>query len=195
MIAGHFGFAALVKSRERQVPLWALMLATVWLDIVFVPLLLAGIETIHPVPGVNGGYGGNLIYADWTHSLLGALFLSVIFGAVCALPWGRRCGVVLGLVTFSHWLLDLIMHRGDMPILPRNMGHLPRLGFGLWQTRAGSIVAELTLILIGAWLYARAARSVTLSAGGHRQRAIVVAWLILACGLLVLALDVTSILG
>ena len=40
MITGHFGLAAGVKSAERQVPLWALMLATVWLDILFVPLYL-----------------------------------------------------------------------------------------------------------------------------------------------------------
>ena len=40
MIAGHFGFAAMVKSRERTTPLWALMLATVWLDIIFIPLLM-----------------------------------------------------------------------------------------------------------------------------------------------------------
>ena len=74
MIAGHFGFAALVKSRERQAPLWALMLSTVWLDIVFVPLFLAGIETIELVPGTHGGYGAGIIHADYTHSLVGALF-------------------------------------------------------------------------------------------------------------------------
>jgi hypothetical protein len=51
MIAGHFGFAALIKAREPQVPLWALMLATVWLDVVFVPLYVAGIESIEEVPG------------------------------------------------------------------------------------------------------------------------------------------------
>jgi len=46
MIAGHFGLAAAVKSYARQAPLWALMLATVWLDVIFVPLFLMGIETI-----------------------------------------------------------------------------------------------------------------------------------------------------
>ena len=40
MVAGHFGFPAMVKSREKSAPLWALMLATVWLDIVFIPLIL-----------------------------------------------------------------------------------------------------------------------------------------------------------
>ena len=65
MVAGHFGFAALVKSRERTTPLWALMLATVWLDVVFVPLFLAHRETVQPV---HAGYGGLIIHADYTHS-------------------------------------------------------------------------------------------------------------------------------
>ena len=80
MIAGHFGFAAMVKSREPRVPLWSLMLATVWLDIVFIPLFVMGIETLKPVPGLPGGYGENIIYADYTHSLVGALALSLAFG-------------------------------------------------------------------------------------------------------------------
>ena len=49
MIAGHFGFAAMVKSKERSAPLWALMLATVWLDIIFTPLFVAHKETMQAV--------------------------------------------------------------------------------------------------------------------------------------------------
>ena len=98
MIAGHFGLAAGVKGRERQVPLWALMLATVWLDIVFAPLLAAGVESIGNVPGSSGGYGKAIIHADWTHSLVGALVLAALFGLVAARPWGRRAGMVLGAV-------------------------------------------------------------------------------------------------
>lgn len=58
MIAGHFGFAAGVKGREREVPLWALMLATVWLDVVFAPLLAAGVESIENVPGPAAATAG-----------------------------------------------------------------------------------------------------------------------------------------
>lgn len=49
MIAGHFGFAAIVKSRERTAPLWALMLATVWLDVIFTLLFAAHLETLQPI--------------------------------------------------------------------------------------------------------------------------------------------------
>ena len=84
--------------------------------------MAAGIETIDNPPGASGGYGKAIIHADWTHSLVGALVLAALFGLVAARPWGRRMGIVLGAVAFSHWLLDLVVHRGDMPILPGNAG-------------------------------------------------------------------------
>ena len=192
MIAGHFGFAAIVKSREPRVPLWSLMLATVWLDIVFIPLFLAGIETLTPVPGLHGGYGENIIHADYTHSLIGALILSAAFGLIFSVRWGKRCAIVLGAVSFSHWILDLLVHRHDMPILPANVGNLPRLGFGLWQVRTGSMLAELLLVVLGALCYWRAAGAVTAAAQKGRTRAIITAILIFLCGVAVLATDVTA---
>jgi hypothetical protein len=88
VIAGHFGFAAAVKSRVPRAPLWALMLATVWMDVLFVPLVVGGIETFSPLPGTAGGYGQVIIHADYTHSLVGALAIAAAFGAVAAIPWG-----------------------------------------------------------------------------------------------------------
>jgi membrane-bound metal-dependent hydrolase YbcI (DUF457 family) len=192
MIAGHFGFAAFAKSREPRVPLWCLMLATVWLDIVFVPLFLMKRETLEPVAGLQGGYGRNIIHADYTHSLLGALLLSLIFGLIFGVRWGRRCAIVLAFVSFSHWLLDLVVHRHDMPILPGNSGNLPKLGFGLWQFRTGSMLVELLLVILGAWFYWRAASVVTAAAQRGRTRALITAVLIFLCGVTVLALDVTG---
>lgn len=192
MIAGHFGFAAIVKSREPRVPLWSLMLATVWLDIVFVPLFVMKIETLKPVAGLHGGYGENIIYADYTHSLIGALILSMVLALAFGVRWGKRCVMVLAFVSFSHWLLDLIVHRHDMPILPGNLGNLPRLGFGLWQFRTCSILAELVMVILGAWCYWRAASIVTAAEQRGRTRAIITAVLIFLCGVAVLALDVTG---
>ena len=192
MIAGHFGFAAIVKSRQPQVPLWSLMLATVWLDIVFVPLFLMGIETLKPVAGLRGGYGESLIYADYTHSLVGALVLSALFGLMFSWRWGRRCAIVLAFVSFSHWLLDLVVHRRDMPILPGNWANLPRLGFGLWQVKTGSVLVELLLVILGALSYWLAARTAVAAGGKGRTRAIISAVLILLGGVAVLALDATQ---
>src|SRR5205823_10562961 len=156
MLAGHFGLAAAVKSREPQVPLWALMLSTQLLDVLFVPLYLAGIETISPIPDA-GSYGGAIIHADYTHSLVGALAISLVAMIVAMIPWGRRNGLIIGGMVFSHWVLDLIVHRGDMPILPGNAGNLPRLGLSLWSIPWLSFLVELVLVLGGAYLYYHAA--------------------------------------
>ena len=196
MIAGHFGFAAIVKSREPQVPLWSLMLACQWMDVVFVPLFALGIERIVPVAnaGPHLGYGEGVIYADYTHSLLGALCLAAGYGLVAGWRWGRRNGVVLAAVVFSHWVLDLVVHRADMPILPGNAGNLPRLGFGLWSTPAASAAVELALVVLGTCLYWRAAATVLRDAGEKNpKRATRIAVLMLVSGLMTLGLNLAGL--
>ncbi|HWX33033.1 MAG TPA: hypothetical protein VNZ53_37095 [Steroidobacteraceae bacterium] len=194
MIAGHFGFAALVKSRERQAPLWALMLATVWLDIVFVPLFVAGVETVALV-GRPGGYGAGIIHADYTHSLIGAIALSVVFGLAFGWRWGSRTAIVLGLVSFSHWVLDLLVHRADMPLFPGHDLNQFRFGIGLWRYPWTAASTELLLVVMGAWLYWLAARAISLEDDKARQRARLVSLLILIGGIVVLGLDVSGIGG
>jgi len=189
VITGHFGLAAAVKAAQPRVPLWALMLATVWLDVIFVPLFLAHIEYIDPVPGTDGGYGNGIIYADYTHSLVGAIVIAALTGLVVARWWGRRGAIVIGAVVFSHWVLDLVVHRADLPLLPGNLGDLPRLGFGLWRYPALTATIEAALILVGAVLYFRAARRT----GGSPARVATVTGLIAVVGAATLALDLAGV--
>jgi membrane-bound metal-dependent hydrolase YbcI (DUF457 family) len=190
VIVGHYGLAAGAKSIDVRAPLWSLMLATQWLDVVFIPTFLLGIETIEILP--PGGYGEVVIHADYTHSLVGALVLSAAFGAVAWWRWNRRLGVLLGAVAFSHWVLDLIVHRADMPVLPGNAGNLPLLGFGLWGKPVASILLEAVLFALGVFLYWRSARS-TQPRPGSRVRPSLVAGALLASGVIVLALDALGI--
>ncbi len=95
----------------------------------------------------------------WTHSLLGATILAAVIGAAGALRWGRRAGLVLGGVALSHWFLDLIVHRPDLPLLP-GMG--PVLGLGLWNHPGTAIALELAMVLVGSALYFRSAPRTTL---------------------------------
>jgi hypothetical protein len=191
MIAGHFGFAAMVKARERTVPLWALMLATVWLDIVFIPLLLMNVESVQPL-AAHPVYGGLIIHANVTHSLIGMLAISALLGVVFWPKWGSRVATVVGLVAASHWVLDLLMHRHDMPLLPWNYGHLPLLGMGLWAYPRVSACMELLLVLAGAQLYWNAAKDVARQAGQRTQWATISASLILLFGVAVLVMDYTA---
>jgi hypothetical protein len=203
MIAGHFGLAAAVKAGRPAIPIWTLMLATAWLDVVFVPLYLSGIETVD-----GAGYGGGVIHADYTHSLVGALVLAALFGAVASHWLGREAattgasplaggsatrnprketGLILGGVVFSHWLLDLVVHRADLPILPGNAGDLPTFGFGLWRLPAVSAVVELLMLAIGIGLYWREA------AKRDRKRARTLGLSAAAFGVVTLAADLLGV--
>jgi membrane-bound metal-dependent hydrolase YbcI (DUF457 family) len=155
MFAGHFGLAAMVKTKQPEVPLWALMLSTQLLDVFFVPLFLSGAETMEPV-GANG-YGEAIIHADYTHSLVGALVIALVAGLIAGWAWSKRSGVIIGAMVFSHWLLDLLVHRSDLPILPGNYGNLPLMGFELWEVSYVSIGLELLLIAVGSLMYFRSA--------------------------------------
>src|SRR5512138_938957 len=159
MVAGHFGLAAGIKKLAPRLPLWSLLLATFFLDVIFIFLAAGGLEKINPVDPANpNAYGGSIIQAYYTHSLVGALFLSLIAGLFAGWHWGKRGGYVIAAVVFSHWLLDLIVHRPDLPILPGNLGNLPLLGFGLWQYPVVSATVELALVIGGTWFYYQAAR-------------------------------------
>jgi membrane-bound metal-dependent hydrolase YbcI (DUF457 family) len=165
------------------------MLATVWLDVIFIVTYAAGAETIDDAPGTNGGYGDVVIHADYTHSLVGAAVIALVTGWIVTRWWGRRGGIVIGAVVFSHWILDLIVHRHDMPIFPGNVGDI-RVGFGLWKVHWAAILAEAALIAVGAFLYWRAATEVERAANARPRRANLMAVLIVLCGAAVLAVDV-----
>ena len=197
MVAGHFGLAAGVKSQVPAAPLWALMLASQWLDVFFVPLFLAGIETTDAVDPANPNvYGGSVIHAVYTHSLVGAVLLSALAGVLAWGPWGRRVGGVIAAVAFSHWLLDLLVHRADLPILPGNAGGLPLLGFGLWRVPVAAATLELVLVLGGAYLYYRRATQLPPAGaedrGEHRRRVLTASAVV--TGLMLLTL-VANLLG
>jgi hypothetical protein len=196
MIAGHFGLAAGVKAKAPHLPLWALMLATFWLDVIFIILFPFGIESLSQVDPAHPAYGGALIHAYYTHSLVGALLIAAVTGWLAGRLWGQQGGMVIGVVVFSHWLLDLLVHRPDLPILPGNAGSLPLLGFGLWEFPVISAIVELALVLGGAYLYYRRAGQLPVPAGANssdQRRRVLTAGLVTA-GLLLLVL-VSDVLG
>jgi hypothetical protein len=85
--------------------------------------------------------------------------------------WGRRNGLVIGVMVFSHWLIDFVVHRADLPILPGNAGDLPRLGLGLWQISWVVAAIELGMCLAGAWLYYHASARAAIQAERKRAKA------------------------
>jgi len=192
MFAGHFGLAAAVKATTPKIPLWALMLSTQLLDVAFVPLLLTGIETLEPVEGA-ATYGGSVIHADYSHSLVGALVLALIAGLLAWRFWGRQGGLVIGSMVMSHWVLDLLVHRPGMPLLPGNAGNFPLMGLGLWQLPWLSATIELILIVAGAILYAKSlSRYRKHGSNGKGAPAL---WAVIAMTVLLVTALATNVIG
>jgi hypothetical protein len=156
MLAGHFGVAGIVKAWRPGIPMAALLVASQVPDLVFAPLAAAGVESMAPAaPGLSG-YGSLLITAPFSHALVSNLVLAAAVGLLVHVflreRWGPDAGWVLGGVVFSHWLLDLLVHRPDMPLLPGGSGP-PLLGLGLWEVPAAAAVVEGALVAAGVLLY------------------------------------------
>jgi len=60
--------------------------------------------------------------------------------------------LLLAALVVSHWVLDLVMHRPDLPL---TVGGAERYGLGLWNSIPGTLAVELPLFLAGVFLYVR----------------------------------------
>lgn len=153
MYAGHFAAGLALKVREPRAPTWAIMIGVGFLDLLFGPFVLLGIERVTMTPGTSPGF--SLDHIDWSHSLLMAIGWSVLFAAAF-LRRGRAVAIVLGLAVFSHFVLDLVVHPADLALWP---GATTHLGFGLWQSLPrGWWFVELVVIAAAGWWYVRASR-------------------------------------
>src|SRR5512146_2881550 len=120
MFIGHYGPALAAKPLEKRLPLWLLFLAVQWLDVGWSILVLLHVEKLRIVKGFTQGSALDLYYMPFTHGLLGAIALSLLLGAIAAFFYReRRTAIVLVVsgAVFSHWLLDLIVHVPDLPLL------------------------------------------------------------------------------
>ena len=118
------------------------------------------------------------------------MLIALVVWIVTARWWGARGGFILGAVAFSHWVLDLIVHRPDMPLMFANAGMLPRVGLGLWDAPVAAAVFEALLVIGGVCLYWRSSpRDVPGGRIGATQRSASNAVLMLVLGLGVLMAD------
>ncbi len=153
MFVGHYGVAFAVKTPRNKIPLWVLFVAVQLLDFLWAPFVLLGIEKMRFVPGITATNALDLYYMPYTHSLLGALFWSAVAFAIYKIGWrniaSNSAALLVGFAVFSHWLLDLIVHRPDLPIYDGTM----KVGFGLWNHRGIEFALEIGILFLGAVVY------------------------------------------
>jgi hypothetical protein len=155
MLIGHYAVGLACKRLVPSVSLGALFLACQWADLLWPTLVLAGVEHFTIRPGITAVTPLDFQYYPYSHSLLALLVWGILIGliyrAVTGSPW--RAAVVLAALVLSHWVLDLIVHRPDLPVAP---GLTPRLGLGLWNSIPATLAVEFGLYVAGSWLYLKA---------------------------------------
>jgi hypothetical protein len=156
MFLGHFAVGLAAKGTAPRISLGTLILAAVLADLACFIFLIAGIESFAPVPGakINRVIGENIAYS---HSLMmGSLWGAILAAIYFVRRRSPRVAWMLFAVVLSHWVLDVISHRPDMPIAP---GIPTRLGFGLWNSLPATVVIEGGFWLLAIILYLRATKS------------------------------------
>jgi hypothetical protein len=152
MFVGHYGVSFAAKRGSASIPLWALFLAVQWLDVLWAPLVLLGVEKVRIVPGFTATNPLDLYYMPYTHSLVAASLWSVAAAfayRLMARPAGSGAGTTVGLAVFSHWLLDFIVHKPDLPLYDDTA----KVGLGLWDRPALALGLEAILLFGGMWLF------------------------------------------
>ena len=154
MFIGHYGPSFACKAAKPVIPLWVLFLAVQLVDIVWSILVLLGIEKVRIVPGFTATNPLDLYYMPYTHSLPGAAFWSVsaaVIYRVIAPAQKWTAATIVGAAVFSHWILDLVVHRPDLALYDDSY----KVGLGLWNYPATAFILEIALLFGGIALYLR----------------------------------------
>ena len=159
MFLGHYAVAFGAKRAAPAVSLGALILACQLADLLWPTLVLLGLERVEIHPGDTVVTPLAFTHYPWSHSLL----MLVLWAAVFALGYRvvrhgtARAMIVLAAVVVSHWGLDLVSHRPDLPLVP---GGAARVGLGLWNSLPATLLVEGGLFAAGVALYARTTEAV-----------------------------------
>jgi len=157
MFLGHFGLAFAAKRLAPRTSLGTLGAASQWVDLVWPVLVLAGIEHVQVDPGNTAYTPLAFVHYPWTHSLLMSLAWALAFGLLYGIATGKRRGaVVAAVLVASHWVLDWMTHRPDLPVSPWSRG---RHGLGLWNSVAATVMVEGAIFAGGVLLYATGTRA------------------------------------
>jgi hypothetical protein len=154
MFVGHYGPSFAIKSTQRSIPLWSLFIAVQLLDVGWSVLVFLGVEKVRIVPGITASNPLDLYYMPFTHSLFAALTWSVAGVLLARFPLGVRDwagSLWIGAAVFSHWVLDVVVHRRDMPLYDDTA----KVGFGIWNYPIIALSLEAFLLFGGMIMYMR----------------------------------------
>ena len=159
MFIGHYGLGFAVRKKTLNIPLWQIFLGTQLLDFIAFALVMVGIEKADYIANANPFFR-NDIYLPYSHSLSGAVLISLLVYFI-VLKWkSKTSAIVLSLVVFSHWIIDFIVHPPDLTLF---FGY-GKVGLGLWNLPMFSYGIEIAMVIAGwIWLKNRNGYSIALT--------------------------------
>jgi len=158
MFVGHLGLGLAAKALTPRVSLAVLFLSVQLVDLLWPSLLLLGLEEVRIAPGITAVTPLDFVHYPISHSLVMGIAWGLLAGALYLWRRGdRRSAAVVALGVMSHWVLDLVTHRPDLPLWP---GGGPLLGLGLWNSVPATLIVELVILGTGVTVYAATTRPV-----------------------------------
>ncbi len=153
MFIGHFAVAFAAKRAAPRTSIGTMFVAAQLADLFWPIFLLLGWEQVRITRNANPFLTLDFTSYPWSHSLAMGVAWGVAFGALYfAVTRYSRGAIVVALLVPSHWMLDLIVHRPDLPLYP---GGAARVGFGLWNNPLATVVVEGIIFVIGVAIYVR----------------------------------------
>ncbi len=151
MFIGHFGIGFGAKKFAPGISLGFLLIAAQFLDLLWPSLLLSDLEHVRISPGITKVTPLDFYDYPISHSLALVVFWGLLLALITRLlTRNRYYTLIIFICVISHWFLDLIMHRPDLPVLP---GNPARLGLGLWNYPILTLGIELITFSSGVYLY------------------------------------------
>ncbi len=145
------------KKIDPSPSLGTLFMAAQFIDLLWPLFLLLGWERVEIDPGNTAFTPLNFLHYPISHSLVGVLGWAIGFGIVYfAVRKNGKAALLLGGLVVSHWFLDLLVHRPDLPLSPWSD---LMVGFGLWNRVALTVLLESAIFAVGALLYLRTTRA------------------------------------
>jgi len=157
MFVGHYAVAFACKRLAPRTSLATFAFGSQCSDLLFPVLLLIGIEHVRIAPGITRVTPIDFYDYPVSHSLMMTIVWAVLISAIYWVPrHDTRATLLLGLAVLSHWVLDFVSHRPDMPVTLHGPTHL---GLGLWNSISATILVEGALFAGGVWLYLDVSRA------------------------------------
>lgn len=156
MFIGHFAAGLAAKKFDERPSLGTMFIATQFIDLLWPFLLLFGIERVKIDPGNTAFTPLDFIYYPFSHGFVSVFIWALLFaGVYYALKKNRKGALVLGGLVMSHWILDFLTHRPDLPILWSGF----KVGLGMWNSVIFTLIFEGALFTGGAYLYMKSTKA------------------------------------